>query len=181
VGELRRLGATLAVAVALAPAAAHADPDFGAHDVRTVFFISKSDDRNRVDYGVRLDARCQPVGETPVYAYWHRFEPGQPIYGDLNSMDRRVYGVRQQRVHERNASGTWIEIRLAAVTDERILILVRPGDDGCVAAARIQVRGRDALLDHVHVQLARLFGVEHVTVHGRDPDTGAEVTERRTP
>jgi len=181
VGNLGRFGATLAAAVALAPAAARADPDFGAHDVRTVFFISKSDDRNRVDYGVRLDARCQPVGDAPVYAYWHRFEPGQPTYGDLNAMDRRVYGVRRQRVHDGNEGGTWIEIRLAAVTDERILILVRRRAGRCDASAQIQVRGRDAVLDHVHVQLGRLFGVQHVTIHGRDPNNGAEVTERRTP
>lgn len=180
-GTFRCLGATLAVAVALTPAAAHADPEFGAHDVRTVFFISKSDDRNRVDYGVHLDAQCQPVGDTPVYAYWHRFEPDQATFGDLNAMDRRVYGVRRQRIHEADEHGTWIEIRLAALADERILILVRRRGGRCDARARVQLRGRDALLDHVHVQLAQLFGVSHVTIHGRDPDSGAEVTEQRSP
>lgn len=34
----------------------------GANDVQTTFFIAKSDDRNRVDYGMRLDTNRAPVG-----------------------------------------------------------------------------------------------------------------------
>jgi len=44
------------------PSSAHADPHFGPHDVATVFYVSKSENRNRVDYGLHLDADCHAQG-----------------------------------------------------------------------------------------------------------------------
>jgi hypothetical protein len=45
----------------------------------TLFFISKSDDENRVDYGMRLDSKCAPYGDESVFPYWREFEPLPPV------------------------------------------------------------------------------------------------------
>lgn len=178
----RYLGACLLACAMLSVAvAASAAVRFGQHDVRTVFYISKSDDRNRVDYGVRLDEHCQPVGGQPIYAYWHRFEPGQRRIGELNGMDRRAYGIQRQSVRSRSSRGSWIEMRIASVPDRRILVLARSDQDGCTAHAQVRLDGGDAILDRIHVQLGGPMSVDYVTIHGRDSATGQRITERRRP
>jgi hypothetical protein len=162
-------------------AVAKAVPSFGRHDVRTVFFIEKSDDRNRVDYGIHLDARCQPVGNEPVYAYWHRFEPNEPVYGDLNIFDRQIYAITSQSVRTRSESGTWTEMRLAAFPRMRVLILTQRTEAGCVARAQIPVNDRPAFVDRVSVLLSGPNMVESVTFHGVDTQTSAPVSQRRRP
>ena len=47
--------ALLAVVLGGVSDAKAGEPPFGRFDVRTVFYISKSDDHNRVDYGIHLD------------------------------------------------------------------------------------------------------------------------------
>lgn len=175
------LGALLILACVTLPASSFADPTFGRHDVRTVFYISKSDDRNRVDYGIRLDARCQPRSPRPVYAYWRRFEPDQPRFGDLNLLDRRAYAVARQHVVSTASSGSWIEMYIAAVPELRVLVLAQPGGEGCRARAQVPIRGRPAFLDHIHVQLSGPMSVDHVLLRGEDVARGAPVFERRSP
>ena len=162
---------------------ASATVTFGPSDVRTVFHIAKSDDHNRVDYGVRLDARCQPVGRSPVYAYWHRFEPGEPVIGELNALDRQVYGITRQTVRSRADNGSWIDVRIAALPSLRILILSQRHAGRCVARARIPVNDRPAFVDRVFVQLGGgiLSSVESVTFSGVDAETSERVSERRRP
>lgn len=167
-------------ALAALAGVARADVRFGAHDVRTIFFISKSDDQNRVDYGVRLDAACQPVGARPLYAYWHRFEPGQPPVGPLNGLDRRAYGIARQEVRTIEPGGAWIEMRLAGFPEERILVLVRREGERCVARAQLPIDTRDAYLDNIHVHLGAA-GVDRVTLRGRDVRDGRRLVETRRP
>ena len=190
VGELaKRVTARLALALTIAAGllglqadAARASPTFGPHDVRTVFHIAKSDDRNRVDYGIRLDGECQPVGARPIYAYWHRFEPGEPTFGDLNYLDRQAYGIASQRVRTRAENGSWTEMRINAFPALRVLVLSQRTASGCVARARIPVNSRPAFVDRVYVQLGGPFHtVEHVTFRGVDVRTERPVVERRRP
>src|SRR6185369_7243989 len=95
-----------ALAVALAaPAAQAAYPAFGSNDVPTVFFISKSDDHNRVDYWMRLDARCQPVNDEAVTPYWREFEKAPPVVTHATGLlDGMAYGIAAQRVAKRSAT-----------------------------------------------------------------------------
>ena len=170
-----------AIAFALAATPALARVTFGDNDVRTIFYISKSDDRNRVDYGVRLDGACMPRGSRPIYAYWHRFEPGQPPIGDLNGMDRRAYGIQRQSVRSRAQNGSWIEMRLRGFPGERILVLVQQNGGGCAARAQVQIDGSDAFLDHIHVRLRGPMSIDRVILQGRDVQTGARLRESRRP
>lgn len=171
----------LSAAIVLVSTAAYATPSIGAHDVPTIFYVAKSDDRNRVDYGVHLDASCSPVGAEPLYAYWRRFEPGQPLLGDLNMFDATAYGIARQQVSVRSATGSWIELGLAALPSRRLLVLVQPVGDHCVAAVQTTIRGQEAVLDHVFVQLDGPMRVREVVLRGEVRMTGQPITERLTP
>lgn len=169
------------LAIVLVAGVAYAAPRIGPHDVPTVFYVAKSDDRNRVDYGVRLDASCAPVGSRPVFAYWRRFEPGQDPLGDLNVLDQRVYGIARQEVRTRQTNGSWIELALRALPQRRVLVLVRRLGNRCVGAAQTEIRGRDAILDHVFVQLGGPARIDHVTIRGEDRIREEPIFERLTP
>ena len=92
-----RLG--LVALVGAVAVTAHADERrFRANDIRTLFAIAKNTNRNEVQYGVKLDDECQPVGNEPVYAYWRDFEKGPEVTDDLSAIERSLYGVREQRV-----------------------------------------------------------------------------------
>jgi hypothetical protein len=176
-----RHATAIAIALVLAAGAARALPSIGARDVATLFYVAKSDDRNRVDYGVHLDASCAPLGDAPIYAYWRRFEPGQEPLGDLNVFDQRVYGIERQSVRVREPNGSWIELALRALPARRILVLVQRAGDRCIGAAQTQLRGRDAVLDHVFVQLAGPASIDHVMIRGEDILRGEPVFERIEP
>jgi hypothetical protein len=173
--------AALTLAISLLATAAYATPRIDPHDVPTLFYIAKSDDRNRVDYGVHLDASCSPVGDEPIYAYWRRFEPGQPLLGDLNVFDQRGYGIAHQRVRVREANGSWIELGLAALPSRRLLALVQRVGDHCVGAVQATIRGQEAVLDHVFVQLDGPLRIREVVLRGEARLTGEPVVERLTP
>lgn len=160
---------------------AQATPRIGAHDLPTLFYIAKSDDRNRVDYGVRLDASCAPVGDAPVFAYWRRFEPGQPPLGELNFLDARGYGIARQEVRVREANGSWIELGLAALPSHRLLALVQRAGDRCVGAVQTTIRGREAVLDHVFVQLDGPMRIREVVLRGETRTSGEPISERMRP
>lgn len=161
-------------------AVAHATPRIGAHDIATLFYVAKSDDRNRVDYGIRLDAQCAPAGNTPLYAYWRRFEPGQDPLGDLNLLDQTVYGIARQDVRTRADNGSWIEVSLRALPSRRVLVLVQRAGDRCVGAAQTDIRGQESILDHVFVQLAGPGRIDHAMIRGEDRVSGHPIFERVT-
>jgi Domain of unknown function (DUF4833) len=54
--------------------------DFGEHDVRSVFPIEKSQNRNQVHYGVHLSEACVPPRDAPVYVYWRELRKGQNVF-----------------------------------------------------------------------------------------------------
>jgi hypothetical protein len=121
---------------------AYAVPRIGPNDVETLFYIAKSDDRNRVDYGVHLDATCVPVGRDPVFAYWRRFEPGAERFGDLNLLDQTVYGIEHQDVATRDGTGTWIRVQLRALSSRTLHVRIQRGQDGCTGVVLLEILGK---------------------------------------
>ncbi|MFK7988364.1 MAG: DUF4833 domain-containing protein [Sandaracinaceae bacterium] len=180
-GRRSALFGLLLVSTLASPSTAFATPQIGAHDVQTLFFVSKSDDRNRVDYGIHLDEACLPVGRAPVFAYWRRFEPGDEPLGSLNTLDEQIYGIRHQAVRTTAPNGSWVEMRINGLPDERILVLIQRMPDGCRARAHTTLSGRPVYLRRVHAELATLVGIDHLLLHGVDRRTGAAVRERRDP
>lgn len=173
------VSAAIALAVVVAAPAAALRVD--ATDVPTVFYVTKSDDRNRVDYGIRLDDRCRPDRDQPIFVYWRRFEPGQSRFGDLSFLDRQAYGITDQRISSSNDGGTWVELRTRAANGRRLLVLATPSDDGCHARVRMDLGGRPVWLHHAHVQLYGPMMVDYITFYGTDVETGARVRHRHEP
>jgi len=149
-------------------------------DVPTVFYISKSDDRNRVDYGIHLDETCRPIGSEPVFTYWRRFEPNEQRIGDLNELDRQAYGVAAQQVLA-GPRTTRVVLQIRALPVRVVTVVVREVEGRCEAFAQMTISGRRARLDHVFVQLGGLFRVDHIDVRGASLDSSAPAHERIRP
>ncbi len=165
----------------LSPALAEAEEvRFGQNDVQTVFFINKSDDHNRVDYGIRLNAECNPVTEDAVFLYWREFENSPPVrtHG-VNALERIAYGVSEQHIIRREGKRDEYTIRLKQLP-RPITITTEKGADGkCAATAKVAINSVESKLGNVYVKLGGFFNsVEYIEVYGKNLTTNAVVTER---
>jgi len=177
-----RTTASLALALALGPVPALAQVEFGPHDVRTVFFIAKSQNRNRVDYALSLDAECRPKGAAPVRPYWRLFEEGGRLE-PLARHERRAYGIASQRVRA-TRGGYVVELRLRALPERPIEVhAVKDSSGRCRAGAITPIRGQRAELHSIFVQLASglIPRVDSVLVEGRAVTDHRYLRERLTP
>jgi len=177
----RSRGASLVLFAVLTQSSdAHAGPvSFGANDVQTVFFISKSDDRNRVDYGIHLNDRCAPTGDDAVFPYWREFEPPPPVRTHTLGMFEYVpYGFSEQRLVHRSQAGGDQLVRLKQL-DRPIAVRARKDGDHCVATAYARVAGVEgAVLVSVFAKLSGATSVDYVDIHGKNPANGADLVER---
>src|ERR1700742_2238673 len=179
-GVCMSVGAGVAACLVSGAADARAEePTFQRFDVPTVFYISKSDDRNRVDYGIRLDATCAPRAGDAVFQYWREFEKAPPVrIHPLGALEYIPYGISEQRTVRRTAEGAVQYMKLRQFPKTPIDIFTRREADGrCVSQARAAINGKECQLDYVYVQLEKggLFpSVAFVDVHGRDLETGQE-------
>ena len=163
------------------PGAARAEGRFGPHDVRTLFGIGKNTDRNEVQYGVRLDKDCVPVGDEPVYAYWRQYDKGPEVTADLNWLDRTGYGIKRQKVESRSPSGSKVSMTLRATSKRGIAIYVRKESNACVADALAYVSGVSARLEHIHVLLSGPISIDWIDLVGKRVDNKQPITERTQP
>ncbi len=153
-------------------------PEFGTHDVATVFYIDKSDDHNRVDYGLRLDADCKPVGREALFPYWRVFEDAPPVRTQpLGWWEYTAYGVADQ-----NSTGTPGEYRVKLKRLPRTILIVisKTESSRCTAVAHSLVAGvPDAEVLSAFAKLrTALHTVLYVEIHARNPHTGAMLSER---
>jgi hypothetical protein len=173
-----------ALALALAASAARAgEPTFGPHDVQTVFFFSKSDDHNRVDYGLKLDEGCMPVGDEPLFPYWREFEEGGngKRTHTLKFYEYAGYGVSDQQIKKSGGRAT-IKVQLKALPREIIITTEKGADGKCVVTARAMIaKAPDIELLSCYIKLKTGWQVEYVDVKGKDPKTGAGISERLVP
>jgi hypothetical protein len=175
----RASGALAAAILFLVPTARAADE--GLHDAASVFFIAKSENRNQVHYGIHLDSNCAPVGERPVFAYWRMLEKGPKATEPLLAREEGAYGLAEQRVLSRDASGGRVRVTLFAMPAHPIVFESRAEAGGCLASANVAVGGARASLSSVFVQLRWPFGVSSLTLLGRALDDGRQVREMLQP
>ena len=174
------LGALVAFA-SLAPAstAQAGEIPIGPHDVATTFFINKSDDTNRVDYGIRLDAACAPASDDAIFSYWRIFEKSPPVRTqELSLLDRIPYGIAEQHRLPVTPNGAEYALKLKQLTRPIVITTKREPDGRCTATARTTINGSTALLLSVYVKLAGFASVDYIDVVGRNLETGASITER---
>jgi hypothetical protein len=147
-------------------------------EVASVFFIAKSENRNQVHYGVRLDAACAPADERPVFAYWRMLERGPLATEPLLSREVGAYGFADQHVLERTASGGRVSVRLHALPARPIELVTRAHDGSCEAVATTVIGGAPASLARVYAQLRWPFGVDYLELSGRALADGRPLRER---
>ena len=171
----------IALAVALAFGSIGVARSDGGRIVGSAFFIAKSENKNQVHYGVRVDDACNPVGAEPVFAYWKMLEKGPLATEPLLSREVPAYGIADQRVVERGADGGRVTVRLRALGTHRIDITTQSRDGACVAVATTPIEGVPATLANVYAQLKWPFGVDYLLLQGRAVGDGRILRERLSP
>jgi hypothetical protein len=152
--------------------------DTDAHSVRSVFFVAKSENKNQVHYGIRLDQACAPAGAAPVFAYWRMLEKGPLATEPLLAREIPAYGLLSQSALPRDARGGRVVVTLNALPNRPIAIDTTAAGAQCTAKARALIAGVPASLTSVFVQLRWPFGVEFMVLSGRAD--GLAVRERVT-
>jgi len=152
---------------------------FGTNDVPTLFYISKSSNRDRVDYGIRLDASCRPAPPEAVFPYWRDLEKNPVIVHTMGTFAMMAYGVALQRL-ERKADTSAEQRLVLKQVDRPIWVTTSKAEDGrCKAVARTKIGAVDrAELLSIYVKLAGPLSVDYIDVKGRNPATGEMLSER---
>jgi hypothetical protein len=160
---------------ARAPAAARA---VAGNPVQSVFFISKSENRNQVHYGVRVDARCRPDGARPVYGYWRDFEDGPTATSRLLDHEQSAYGLTAPRWVRPEGYGGQIRIGLRGFPDRPLTIETFRAESGCRARAHTTIARFPAVLRSIYVELGFLFSIDYVLVRGYSAADGRPLQEK---
>ena len=169
------LSSTLVLAPTLASGV-----QFGPSDIPTVFYISKSDDGNRVDYAMRLDATCTAQNDDTVFPYWREFEPPPVHTKPLGAFAHLGYGISEQRRVNAGKADAAYQVRLKQFSQRPVWITTFRDDSGrCKALARCQIGTvRLAQLLSIFVKLSGPLSVDYIVVKGRNLQSGQLIEER---
>jgi len=171
----------LSGALLLTPQLCHAEDavKFGPHDVHSVFHVAKSENRNEVHYGLRLDAACRPVGKRPVFAYWKRHRSTGQVDAPLEGLGRHFYGASDRQNVRMDERGGHVQMHVKALERVVVDIAVQKTERGCVALPTTLINGERATLSRAYLQLGRFgLSVKYVDVMGTRPRDGARVVQR---
>jgi hypothetical protein len=168
--------ASLPAALLLCPLASPAGTPAPARGVDSAFFISRSENRNQVHYGVRVSEDCRPQGTHPVHAYWRMLEKGPGETEPLLGLEGPAYGLADAQEVASTPTGWRIKLRLRAYSARPIELAVARENGGCATRAWMMVDGALAQLDHIYVRTQWPLGVDYIRLSGVRPD-GRAVTE----
>lgn len=146
--------------------------------VRSVFFIAKSENKNQVHYGVRVDAQCRVKGSEPVYGYWRDLEEGPQVTSKLLAQEQPAYGVTRPRKIENGAQGGKVLFGLRGFPDRSITIQTFAHDGECKAWAMTEIKKTPAILRSLYVELGFLFSIDYVILRGVRIGDGGPVQEK---
>lgn len=151
--------------------------------VDSVFFIEKSENRNQVHYGVRVDRNCAPIGDEPVYGYWRNLEESKDARSPLLSIEQRGYGVSIERSKARATGGGSVHFSLRGLAGRRIVIDTFSTPEGCRAVAAARILDQVAELRSIYVKLGGLlnFQVDQLLLRGTALSTHADLVETVRP
>ena len=152
---------------------------FGPHDVHSAFYVSKSENKNEVHYGVHLDADCRPQGTGPVFAYWKRLKKGVRVDEPLIGMGMRVYSASEDQTVTITPTGGRVVMYVKALERLPVDVRIAKGKDGCSVVPYVVLKGEKARLSYAFLQLG-MFGitVKHIDVWGVRESDRRKVTER---
>jgi len=146
-------------------------------DPKSVFLVAKSENRNQVHYGVRLDGACNVVDTHPLYGYWRMLENKGEIEPIL-SREVRAYGIDPAQRIEKTGDATTIYARMNAIPDRVLRVTVTRAAGRCEAEATMLIAGADAHLRLVYIRLAWPFGVDYILLRGSRMTDGHAVEEK---
>ena len=178
--EFTLVALALSASLVSTPAAA-SEVRFGASDIPTVFYISKSDDHNRVDYGMRLNSNCAPANNDAVFPYWREFEHSPPVRTHpLGLFEYFGYGISEQRLVHAGKPDAAYEVRLKQFKQRPVWITTKRDDSGhCQALVRCTIgKVPFAQLFSIYVKLAGPLSVEYIILKGRNRETDQLLEER---
>lgn len=150
-----------------------------AAHVRTalLFSIAKSENKNQVQYAVRVNEQCEPLPGAPIFAYWRMLEAGPNRVAPLLSRELRAYGIARQSMSDPGK----VRVVLNALPSRPILVQSKRAPDGtCQASALISIAGSPAYLFNVYVKL-KWLGIDYLLLRGWSMDRTHIVTERLAP
>lgn len=153
-----------------------AGPAVGPRGTDSTFFISRSENRNQVHYGVRVGADCRPVGSSPVYVYWRMLEKGDSETEPLLGIEGPVYGVEEGQQVVSTPEGWRVRVKLRSFPDRQIEIAVSRENGVCATRAWTTVGGTVSQLDSIYVKTHWPFGIDYIRISGVGPD-GHVITE----
>ena len=172
-------GAVVVLVAGVALAAHGADAAVpGARPPASVFHIAKSENRNQVHYGVKLDDECRPIGKTPMYGYWRDFEVGPSARSELLDREQPAYGLTRPRFVEQTDEGGTVAVGLRGFPDRSIRVETFRDGEACRARAFTKIGGQVAVLQAIYVELGFLFSIDYVVVRGLRLSDGRPIQEK---
>lgn len=159
---------------------------FGKYDVRSIFFIAKSENRNQVHYAIRATSDCRASSVRPVWAYWRNLELGPRAVSPLLPREERAYGLEQEQRIAITRTHTIVDVRLRAIPSRAVRIQLSKGNDGsCEATATMKIDGKMARLARIFVQVRTFLGIpvgaEYLLIEGRGLTQGERLREKVSP
>jgi hypothetical protein len=168
------------VAIVSYATAVHPQQPPPAERVVPAFTIAKSENKNQVQYVIRLDERCIPVGPTPMSAFWRMLEAGPTHTAPILPREVRAYGLESQVVVATGPSGGQVRAVLKALPGRPVTIETSRGGDGqCRALSTAVIAGAPAHLFNVYVHL-KWDGVDYLLLQGWSMDGSRVVRETIT-
>ncbi len=159
------------------PAGAGAETATAGGTSVPVFSITKSENKNQVQYIVRVDNRCAPVGPAPLSAYWRMLEQGPTQTAPILPREVQAYGLASQQVVAGDGSGGQTRAALKALPARPITVVTARGKDGaCYALATAVIAGTPAHLFSVYVHL-KWDGLDYLLLQGWSMDGSHVVRE----
>jgi hypothetical protein len=142
-----------------------------------LFSIAKSENKNQVEYLVRVDDRCVPIPRAPVSARWRMLEEGPHRVAPLLPREQGAYGIASQTADTQGE----VRVVLRALPSRPIVVQAARAKDGsCHARAKVTINGAPAFLFNVYLKL-KGFSVSYLLLRGWAPDGTRVVTEKLTP
>jgi hypothetical protein len=141
------------------------------------FSIAKSENKNQVQYVVRVDEHCAPLGPAPVSAYWRMLEGGPAQTAPILGREVRAYGLASQAIVASGPSGGQVHATLNALPARPMAIETsRAADGACRAVVTTTIAGVPAHLFNVYVHI-RWYGVDYLLLQGWSMDGSHVVRE----
>ena len=132
---------------------------------------------------MRLDSRCAPYGEEPVFPYWREFEPPPPVRTKpMGAFAKMGYGISTQSVVKRTAAGGEATIKLKQVGRTIFITTSRGANGRCSALVRTKIANvQHAELVSIFVKLSGPLSVSYIDIKGKNLATAKPLAERVRP